>query len=294
MNAQKLALILAQLLLVLLCVLPGVPGRAATSSYYLDTSRLELQVNPQTHTASGAIKVNSNSDKAIRLKVLPRQWHLSPEGVVVYDTQPDASGFQLTDNIRVNPEEFDLLPGKSRLVRFIVKVPPQPQNGEYPFQLYFEPTSLLMPASGSQASGVSNVLDVIPVFTTTVYAYQGTPTPAPKIEQFACGYQPDHNQVRVDLSLNNAGTKHARLFGNLILNLKKPNGEIQFLEVMHLQNSTLLVVFPNTPRVVRNDLNLANNQKLEPGQYQAELRLVDERNVQPALQSDCTFTVTKP
>lgn len=293
MTFKKLFLFIAQLLLVFLCVSPGLYGRAATSSYYLDNSRMELQVNAQTSTASGAVKVYSNSERPIRLKVIPRLWRLNPDGVVVYyDAKPGESN--LLDNIRTNPEEFDLQPGRSQLVRFIVKVPKQPANGEYPFQLYFEPTSLLTPQATPEKGGVSNVLNVIPVFTTTVYAYQGSPSPAPAIEKFSCGYQVDKDQLRVDLSLVNTGTKHARLFGNLILNRKKPDGDISFMEVLHLQNSTLLVVFPNTPRVVRNDLALADGKKLEPGQYQAELRLVDERNQQPALQSVCEFTVSKP
>lgn len=255
---------------------------------------MELMVNPQTNVASGAVKVHSNSERSIRLKVIPRLWRLNPDGVVVYDVKPEAGAFNLLDNIRTNPEEFDLQPGKSQLVRFIVKVPKQPADGEYPFQLYFEPTSLLAPVAMPEKAGVSNVLNVIPVFTTTVYAYQGSPSPAPAIDKFSCGYQMDKSQLRVDLSLVNTGTKHARLFGNLILNRKKPNGDIEFMEVLHLQHSTLLVVFPNSPRIVRNDLALAGEKKLEPGQYQAELRLVDERNLQPALQSVCEFTVSTP
>lgn len=215
---QKSGLFLIHCLLISAWVLPIFSSFASTSSYYLDTSRMELEVNPQTNTASGSIKVNSNSEKPLRLKVVPKLWQLGPEGTVLYDAKSATPS--LIDNIRVNPEEFDLLPGKARLVRFIVKVPEQPKDAEYPFQLYFEPSSLLTSTSGIQGTSVSNMLDVIPVFTTTVYAYQGNPTPAPKVEQFACEYT-SKNQLKVDLALNNTGTKHARLFGNLILNLKK-------------------------------------------------------------------------
>jgi len=46
----------------------------------------------------------------------------------------------LIDSVNINPaEEFELLPNKSKLVRFIVKAPGTFTDAEYPFQLYFGP-----------------------------------------------------------------------------------------------------------------------------------------------------------
>lgn len=266
-------------------------GFAATSSYYLDNSRLELQIQPATRTASGSVTVTSNSDHPIRLKVIPKLWRLNAQGVLQYENPP-TSGYNLLDNIRVNPEEFELLPGKSRLVRFLVKAPPRAASGEYPFQLYFEPTTQLEAKNGAQSANVSNLLDVVPVFTTTVYAYLGNPKPEPRVDRFECGYQPDRNQLNVQVDVSNRGNKHARLFGNVILSRKPEAGSAKILDVLHLQNSTLLIVFPESPRAISEDFALKKDQKLEVGHYQLELRLVDERNVQPAIQSTCDFTVT--
>jgi hypothetical protein len=263
---------------------------ASTSSYFLDASRLEIQASPQTHVASGSVKVSSNSERTIRLKVIPRLWRLNPEGALVY-TQPGQDGYNLLENIRVNPNEFELLPGQSRLVRFIVKVSPNAPDAEYPFQLYFEPTNLLEPENQKSNTRVSNVLDVIPVFTTTVYTYQGDPKPKALVSQFGCGYQTDSKKVSIDLTLNNEGGKHARLFGNVILSRKQKASANALLEVLHLQNSALIIIFPNTPRQVQNLLPLKNNQELEAGHYQLQLGLVDERNLQPAVESICEFTV---
>ncbi|WP_373533031.1 hypothetical protein [Vampirovibrio sp.] len=281
---------LSQLAAISLIVLPFT--LASTSSYFLDSSRLEIQASPQTHVASGSIKVSSNSERTIRLKVIPKLWRLNPQGVLVY-SKPAENEYPLLDNIRVNPEEFELLPGKSRLVRFIVKVSPDAQDAEYPFQLYFEPTSLLEPDVKKPNVNVSNVLDVIPVFTTTVYAYQGDPKPKTSINTFACGYDAEAKQVSVDLTLNNAGSKHARVFGNAILSRQSEKEANEVLDVLHLQNASLIIVFPNTPRQIQNQMALKNNQALEAGQYQLELRLVDERNLQPAVESMCEFTVPK-
>ena len=76
---------------------------ALQSSYYLDNSRLELTVSPTTHTASGSVRVASNTDHKIRLRVLPKLWALGPDGVVSYITPP-TSGYNLLDNLGVNPE----------------------------------------------------------------------------------------------------------------------------------------------------------------------------------------------
>jgi hypothetical protein len=279
---------LSQLAALSFIVLPFT--LASTSSYFLDASRLEIQASPQTNVASGSVKVSSNSERTIRLKVIPRLWWLNPQGVLVY-RQSAQDGYNLLQNIRVNPEEFELLPGQSRLVRFIVRVAPDAPDAEYPFQLYFEPTSLLEPDTQKPNASVSNVLDVIPVFTTTVYAYQGNPQPKTEVTQFGCGYQADSKMVSVDLTLNNKGGKHARLFGNVILSRKQEASGNPLLEVLHLQNSALIIIFPDTPRQVQNLLPLKNGQNLEAGQYKLELALVDERNLQPAVDSLCEFTV---
>lgn len=285
---KKLPLLFFSLLIVLLMAMPT--GITSTSSYYLDASRMELLVSPTTDTASGVVKVSSNSNRSIRLKIIPKLWHLSEQGVVVYD-EPPQTGYNLLKNIGINPEEFELLPGKSRLVRFLVKIPHEVATTEAAFQLYFQPTNLLEPSAQKGNASVSNMIDVVPVFTTTVYVYKGSAVPAPKVESFQCGYLADKNQYSVNLKVSNSGTKHARLFGNIVLSRKSPSGQNQLLQVLHLQNSTLIIVFPGTPRVVQNILESEKNQKLDAGQYQMELRLVDERNQQPAIQSTCDFTV---
>lgn len=284
---HKIALLFAQCMIL---VLMGIPmGMASTSSYYLDSSRLELQVSPSTDTASGVIKVSSNSNRAIRLKVIPKLWELSSTGVLTYK-EPAKGEASLLEHIGINPEEFELLPGKSRLVRFIVKVPAGTENAEYPFQLYFEPTSLLEPDIKHQTAAVSNVLDVVPVFTTTVYVYKGNPVPKVSLDSFKCDYQSAKHRVDVDLGIHNEGSRHARLFGNVIINRKTPSGS-HLVDVLHMQNSTLIIVMPSASRSINNELELQKVSHLEPGAYQMELQLVDERNMQPAIPATCDFTV---
>jgi hypothetical protein len=218
-------------------------------------------------------------------------WKLDPQGVLNYIEPTAGDGPTLLDNIGINPEEFDLLPGKSRLVRFLVKVPEQPENAEYPFQLYFQPMDQLNPSAKNAAANVSNVLDVVPIFTTTVYVYKGNPMPDVKINSMQCGYRADTGSFPVSLNLENKGSKHARLFGNIIISPKTASGVGQPLDVLHMQNSTLIIVFPGTPRVVENQLTSDKIKKLPAGDYRMELQLVDERNVQPAIQTTCDFNV---
>lgn len=276
------------LILILFAIV--MVGIASTSAYFLDTSRLELQISPQTNTASGAVKVTSNSARKIRLRVLPKLWKLNTDGVLVYQ-EPPKEGFNLIENIGINPREFDLLPGKTRQVRFVVKSPEPAQNAEYAFQLYFEPMSLLENPNNPESTNVNNVLDVIPVFTTTVYVYQGNPKPDVQVERFTCDYDAKRSLFDVNLALRNQGAKHARLFGNLVISPETENTPQKPLDVLHMQNSTLIIVFPGAERIVQNKLAPATISKLEPGGYQMDLQLIDERNVQPAVQSTCHFTV---
>jgi hypothetical protein len=283
----------ALVLLAMAAPIAGL-GLASTSSYYLDASRLEVQVSPDTNTASGTVKVSSNSDRKIRLKVLPKLWRLTPQGVLTYVDPPSASSaspgqYNLLDNLSINPEEFDLLPGKSRLVRFLVKTPPEAGPSEYAFQLHFQPTDLLEAAAKAPASGVRNVIDVI--FTTTVYVYQGNPAPAPAVRDFQCGWRPDAGRFSVSFQAINSGKKHARLFGNVVITPKAAAPGAQPLDVLHLQNSTLIIVFPDSPRLVQEQPASETIKKPAPGDYRMELQLVDERNSQPAVQAACDFTV---
>lgn len=289
MKIKRISIACMRVLMTLLMLMPF--AFASTSTYYLDTSRLELQVSPESDTTSGMVKVSSNSDHTIRLKVIPKLWKLNPQGVLTYVTPP-TEGYNLLDNIRINPEEFDLPAGKSRMVRFLVKTPPGAQPAEYPFQLYFQPTDLLQASKTGNAAGVKPILDVVPIFTTTVYVYQGSPLPDVKVKSFQCGYQPEKGQFPVALSLENNGSKHARLFGNILISPKEGSKTGQPIEVLHMQNSTLIIVFPGTPREVQNQLTAKTISKLPPGAYQMELQLVDERNIQPAIHSICDFTVS--
>lgn len=291
MMKKRISCILA--LQAFLTVALAIPmSMASTSTYYLDASRLEIAVSPTTNTASGMVKVSSNSNRPIRLKVIPKLWQLTPQGVVNY-IDPPLEGYNLLENLSINPEEFELQPGKSRLVRFLVKVPPTVKDAEYPFQLYFQPASILEPSAQSATAGVNNQIDVVPVFTTTVYVYQGKPVPAPQVTRFQCGYHPERKQLSVDLAVENQGSKHARLFGNALITPKSSNSSGNAapapIDVLHLQNSMLIITFPGTPRTVQEQLPV--NKKLDAGQYQMELQLVDERNAQPAIHSTCDFTV---
>jgi hypothetical protein len=125
-----------------------------------------------------------------------------------------------------------------------------------------------------------------------VYVYKGNPMPKVQVDQFQCNYQPANKQYTVQLKLSNQGTKHARLFGNAVVSSLNANGTP--LEVLHLQDSNLIIVFPNTPRIVENVLPTQDKKSLPLGHYQMELQLVDERNEQPAIQSTCTFDVPNP
>lgn len=267
---------------------------AATNSYYIDQSRMEVTIDPKTGTASGAVKLTSNSANRVKIQVVPKLWNLDPEGNITYINSPD-SDYDLAGNLLINPREFELPAGRSQLVRFMLRAPARQQDAEYPFQLLFQPVASLNQDSSAATSSpvIQQSLDIIPVFTTTVYAYQGHPKPDVVIDKLTCMLTPQKT-LSIVLELSNKGTKHARLFGNLIVNQKAPSGEVfQPVGLGKLRGGNLIFVFPKGPRVLAEEPNVFSEQfkTFLPGDYRLELQLADERKIQPAMQTTCDIHV---
>jgi len=266
---------------------------AAVSSYYLDQSRLELTVNPKTGLASGSVKVTSSSATTTRIRILPKFWVLDEQSAIRY-IDPPSTGFNILKNILINPLEFSLPPAQTKTVRFMVRVPDSITDAEFPLQLVFEPTSTLEELNRTDGTKVvQSVLNVVPVFTTTVYVYKGNPQPNTLIKGFTCSMDSATQKPLIKLNLENVGNKHARLFGTLFVNHQTADQKKALWDVVKLRNGNLIFVFPNVPRQLTEPavLNKHTDAPWPSGSYQLDLELSDERNSQPVLKGSCALQV---
>lgn len=268
-------------------------AHAAVSSYYLDQSRLELTVNPKTGLASGSVKVTSSSATTTRIRILPKFWVLDEQSAIRY-IDPPSTGFNILKNILINPLEFSLPPAQTKTVRFMVRVPESITDAEFPLQLVFEPTSTLEELNRTDGNKVvQSVLNVVPVFTTTVYVYKGNPQPNMQIREFTCGMDKATQKPIIKLNLENAGNKHARLFGTIFVNHQTADQKKALWDVVKLRNGNLIFVFPNVPRQLAEPAVLTKHPDTPwpSGSYQLDLELSDERNSQAVLKGSCALQV---
>lgn len=267
-------------------------AHAKTSNYYLDTTRIDAVVSPMTQTASGMVRVYNTSADTLPLKVVPHLWTLDTNGSIVY-LPPEAQN-HLVDNVMVNPEIFELSGQRNRLVRFAIKLPAELPDGEYPFQLFFQPieTDENPAAKVANASGVQSILEITPIFATTVYALKGAPVPKTSLSDYTCRYDPQNGSLTTRFSLENTGNRHTRTLGHLLLQHKNAAGQQTLAQVFKLQKESIMLVFPNQTRTFTDVVTLPDALKMLPvGDYTLDLDLVDERGLQPAISSSCHFSV---
>ena len=234
----------------------------------------------------------NTSRNTLPLKVIPRLWTLDNNGSIVY-LPPEANN-NLVENIIVNPEVFEIPAQRNRLVRFAIKLPPEIPDGEYPFQLFFQPIESddALASQAALASGIHPVLDITPIFATTVYALKGGPMPQSILSEYTCRYQPQNGTLFTHFTLQNTGNRHTRVTGHILLQQKNADGQLTLAQVFNVQKETIMLVFPNQTRIFEEGFTLPETLKALPvGEYTLDLDLVDERGLQPALSSSCHFSV---
>ncbi len=276
----------------LLCLLL-MPVIAIAAPFKLSPLRMELTLPPEKTTLLSTLTVESLSSETLRLVVEPRLWSVKEDGSLYYNNLTE--GANLLDKLKVNPKEFELLPGKTRLIRFAIKLTDDIPDGEYHLQLLVRPAS----ASIQEAYEHMNLktshrlgLYLGYAYATTMYLYKGNLSPNVKVSQFQCQYVPGPEPLRVALVLENTGTRHARLKAKALLN--PVNGSVtgEPLQALTLHNNKNLVVLPNIPLRKSEALSWDPKQVIPaPGKYQLELRLLDFHDIQPAVTATCDIAI---
>jgi hypothetical protein len=234
------------------------------------------------------MKALNVSKVPLKLKIIPKLWTLTEQGLIQYMSAP-TEGFNLLSAVRFNPEEFELAPNQTRSVRFVVKLPPDTPDGEYPLQFYFEPTELLQEAATAKSK--YGAINVIPIFTATVYINKGKIKPQMTFEHFKCDWLPNFEGIKTDIKLQNQGLRHARLKGTyLLVNMKETNKKARILAESKVKGGALVISFPQKAREFQdNTLTKENLPALSAGQYGLELHFTDERGEIPGMSETCTL-----
>lgn len=270
---------------------------AMPANYSINPMRMEVHLsNPQRDTVVSSITVRNRSNEDLRLKVTPRYWRVDEKGRVVFSQAPP--GFNLDENVKISPSEFTLSPGEVRYVRFALKLPSDtPADSEFRFQLVFNqagtPPKTSFRTIRNKGKKQSFSIAFLPAYAATIYVTRGNPHPDVRVESFGCQYSPEQSRFLADVHLVNSGNRHARLKGMVIINKQDEAGNFLPVDTTRLISSNVFAVFPDSPRIFTQQVLSPTQEALHsvPGEYQLELRLMDERGIMPAVESTCRVQV---
>ena len=98
--------------------------------------KIEEKSNKKFITGSFTVKTLDKDN--IRFKIYPESFDISPEGTMIVKENPVNN--VLIDNIRFSPNEFEIKPGKSQVVRFTINNLNSLPDGESRLVLFLEDT----------------------------------------------------------------------------------------------------------------------------------------------------------
>jgi P pilus assembly chaperone PapD len=198
-------------------------------------------------------QIRNNSPRPIRIKVYAENWTMQPDGVPAFiGTEP--TSYSCRDWIKVNPQDFRLMPDEIKTVRYTVTVPSGIPAAGYHASISFETVpDTIAPRT---ASGM--------VFTGKIAAAVYVKVGQVPIEGDVVDIKlarKDNSQALV-LVMKNTGKTHFRTKGRIEV-FDSGKKKIMDLEVPDE------VVLPESEREVACPLSKA----LEPGTYRAVCRL---------------------
>ena len=231
----------------------AVPG-AQASSLAVSPLTIEAKADPG-RSYTGVIKVMNPGDgrdaagvvvgETLRVRVRPGDWALSLSGTPIYG-KPGVFAGSCSRAVRVNPAEFTLAPGETKIVRYTVSLPPK-QRGEFRTVIFFEADPRPVRVGEQHVGLITRIGAIIYIDTTT----------AP---ERAVGFTdlrlfPD----RVEFELENTGNVHVR-----------GTGEVQIRQgdrLVHTLQISGFVVLPAPYHRRRITVPLEHNPGLPAGTY---------------------------
>lgn len=193
--------------------------------------------------------VRNNASSPIRLKVYTENWYLKPEGTPVF-TGNEPVDYSCKDWIKVNPQDFRILPDEKKMVRYTVTIPQQVESGGYHASVSFES----VPLSVSEAKKSRMMFKG--KIAAVVYVKVGKTEPVGEIMDLKVSV--DKESTHFKLGMKNQGQTHFRTKGHIQIR----NSEGKKIHKVSLPNE---VVLPQSEREIKCTLK----EKLLPGSYEA-------------------------
>ncbi len=197
--------------------------------------------------------VRNNATAPIRLKVYTENWRLQEDGVPVF-VGPQPVPYSCREWVKVNPQDFRLLPNEVKSVRYTIAIPPHASSAGYHASVSFESVSDISPEKKESRMIFTGKI------AAAVYVKVGKVEPVAQVLDLK--FLKDKDASFIVLFIKNPGNTHFRTQGRL--EIRDASGK-KILEV-EIPND---VVLPESQREIKCPLQ----KPLPPGTYRTVCRL---------------------
>jgi P pilus assembly chaperone PapD len=223
---------------------------------------MEFHLNTaSSETTTGSFWVRNRGEETIALKVYVGDFWIEPDGKEAF-LEPGTIERSCSKWIEVSPEELELTPNESKLIRFNLSVPPG-KTGTFWAMIFVEQTNKPTIKTAQQGQQQFNILSFqrvgVRIFEETPDAVKGEG----KISQVNVVRGGKDEFIRVDLKIENNGEALLRCKGNV--EIKNERGDR--VENVQLDEFNC---YPKASRIIPASFKT----KLNPGQYTA-LAIID-------------------
>jgi P pilus assembly chaperone PapD len=240
------------LILSLPIILSIAPCARSQIYFGITPIRVELSGN-RGESITDIFYVRNNASSPIRLRVYVENWTLREDGTPIFIGSNPAS-YSCKDWIKVNPQDFRLMPDETKTVRYTISIPADTDNAGFHASVSFENIPLT-----SEKLRASKMLFTGKI-SAVVYVKVGDVNPDGEI----CDMRitEEKNSTGIILFIKNTGKTHFRTRGTIEIRntLGKKIQEIAIPDTVALPES-------------EREITCLFQEKPEPGEYEAFCKL---------------------
>lgn len=240
------------ILLSLFIILSIAPCAKAQIYFGITPIRVELSGN-KGESITDIFYVRNNASSPMRLRVYVENWTLREDGTPVFIGSNPVS-YSCRDWIKVNPQDFRLMPDEIKMVRYTISIPEETDNAGFHASVSFENVPLA--AKKQEASKMLFTGKIAAV----VYIKVGNIIPDGEILDIRI--TEEKNSTGIILVVKNTGKTHFRTKGTI--EIRNTLGE-------KVQEITIpdTVALPASERKIK----CLFQEKPKPGEYEAFCKL---------------------
>ncbi len=244
----------------------------AEAAYTVDPLRIELDMPENTNVVTTSVRIHNNGTETIRLKAYLENWTLDEGGGLQLLTREKTS-FDIAENVRFNPKEFEVAPNATQVIRLAISLPPEAKDGEYRGMLFFEDLKTESQRFTSN-KGFGASVQIKQRFGMALYTYKGQPKPLPHLKTFDC--RMESGKLKTAIELENKGNRHVRVTSSLLVFQKDAQGNKKPFKEIPINDLHDIIILPNQNRKIEQVLAPTEALSEFPaGDYQLELHFSD-------------------